>query len=451
MALPYPEGEVFFKRSALNDSLYDWSADNKDHFWDRMLIEYVYNKPFQISSTNDPTHPRSHLRTYDPSGWDTNFDAWSVMSVGFSKADDKENWLSTVDIELCNEADIYREYDKGDPNKVTIRSVPIDKRADFVYIDLLAPVRAIYFPLVYQCGEAFPDLCSYLMVDFKTRNKVTFRDPSWQPPPFTLNPQLGLGFLHGYTLVIDLKRLYYYLFLPHQLRNPDMDLYTPKNSHEPVVSVCGPTQVGKKWGTLTTQPFHVGMDYAHVISENFGVDLVWAPNEYSSFLVNMLVHMVEMGLEFIPVVGPMMSIGFGVAASLIQNPDTWQQDDVLGLGALDIGALVMGSCLDSGKKAQKYTVTGFVQSGESEAAPVGGAPSKAPAATTQGGIFPPSKESTEAIRNQSLKDKALRVGLDLSAPLEKKAQENARREKIVQTALKSLKHSLRDLSGSKGT
>ncbi len=127
MALPYPEGEVFFKRSALNDAIYGWNADDEVHFYDRMLVEYVYNQPFQISSTNDRVHPRCTLKTYNPSSWNTNFDNWSSMAIGFGKGSSKETWTSWTQIELCNQPDIYKNYDKGDPNKVIIRSVPLDK------------------------------------------------------------------------------------------------------------------------------------------------------------------------------------------------------------------------------------------------------------------------------------------------------------------------------------
>ena len=166
----------------------------------------------------------------------------------------------------------------------------------------------------------------------------------------------------------------------------------------------------------------------------------------------MLVHLVELGLDFIPVVGPALSIAFGVTASLIQNPDAWKTDDILGLGLLDAGAAIMGACFDSGKKAQKYTIPGFIESGESEAAPLtGGEPDQAPAATTQRGIFAPRKESTEESRNKLLREKALRAGLDPAAPLEKRAQDSAEKKHVVQAALGSLKETLRELSGSKGT
>jgi hypothetical protein len=47
-----------------------------------------------------------------------------------------------------------------------------------MYIDLTFPIRAIYFPLAQKPSKVFPDLCSYLMVDFRLRQGVQM----WNQP-----------------------------------------------------------------------------------------------------------------------------------------------------------------------------------------------------------------------------------------------------------------------------
>ena len=60
-------GKVYFRRSALDNSILGWPTENKDNFYDRMLVEYVWNMPFQHTGTSYLTQPRSHSKSYHPS------------------------------------------------------------------------------------------------------------------------------------------------------------------------------------------------------------------------------------------------------------------------------------------------------------------------------------------------------------------------------------------------
>lgn len=50
--------------------------------------------------------------------------------------------------------------------------IVLDPSQPYMYIDLTFPNRAIYFPLAQKPSKVFPDLCSYLMVDFRLRQGV---------------------------------------------------------------------------------------------------------------------------------------------------------------------------------------------------------------------------------------------------------------------------------------
>jgi hypothetical protein len=54
--------------------------------------------------------------------------------------------------------------------------IALDPSQPYMYIDLTFPIRAIYFPLAQKPSKVFPDLCSYLMVDFKLRQGVRMWD-----------------------------------------------------------------------------------------------------------------------------------------------------------------------------------------------------------------------------------------------------------------------------------
>ena len=59
MAMTYPEGECFFKRSVISNSFYN--ANDPEEFYSNFMIEYLWNVPSQPEFYDDeiPTHPRS--------------------------------------------------------------------------------------------------------------------------------------------------------------------------------------------------------------------------------------------------------------------------------------------------------------------------------------------------------------------------------------------------------
>lgn len=63
MALPYPEGEVFFRHAALRSNTFNPGDDS--HFYGHFLIEWVYNA---WDEQNGParSHPRAHYRRETP-------------------------------------------------------------------------------------------------------------------------------------------------------------------------------------------------------------------------------------------------------------------------------------------------------------------------------------------------------------------------------------------------
>lgn len=80
MALPYPEGEVYFKRSALQlpQGDYKYSADEPLAFYSHVLIEQVWNAWASSESTipsskNVPTHLRADHKIGSASYYGTEF------------------------------------------------------------------------------------------------------------------------------------------------------------------------------------------------------------------------------------------------------------------------------------------------------------------------------------------------------------------------------------------
>ena len=65
MAILYPEGECFFKRSALSNK--GFSADKPEDFYSNMLVEFIWNQPaFTGPAAWEPHgHPRSYKTSVD--------------------------------------------------------------------------------------------------------------------------------------------------------------------------------------------------------------------------------------------------------------------------------------------------------------------------------------------------------------------------------------------------
>lgn len=96
------------------------------------------------------------------------------------------------------------------------------------------------------------------------------------------------------------------------------------------------------------------MDLAKVVSANLGVDIVWTPYKFSSWALNLFTSLVEFGLGFIPVVGPLLAVDFSITLTAITDPDFFESDNVLGL-SLD----VLGAVIDSASQSKKFMSNGF--------------------------------------------------------------------------------------------
>lgn len=73
---------------------------------------------------------------------------------------------------LPDDSDEYEKRAKGGPVLTTVTPIKLNPSQPYMYIDLNVPIRAVYFPLAQKPSTVFPDLCSYLMVDFRMRQGV---------------------------------------------------------------------------------------------------------------------------------------------------------------------------------------------------------------------------------------------------------------------------------------
>lgn len=118
MALAYPEGECFFKRSALNAQQQDgYHADNCKDFYSHIMVEYIWNQEAYHGSTDAKTytgkrsHPRSEYRVVNGDWWNTDYGVW--CNVPFSYGPTPNDIKRRFEHNLCTWGNRIRDREKG--------------------------------------------------------------------------------------------------------------------------------------------------------------------------------------------------------------------------------------------------------------------------------------------------------------------------------------------------
>ena len=158
MALPYPEGEVFFKRSVLKNNENGLNPDNLSSFNSHALIEYCWNDSVGTGFSRN--------RVCHVSGQKDNkkrYAHWESMIVMFGTEEGFENPVQRVTdgmhysrhsgiermvkTKLPDDTDAYETRARGGPVMTAVTPVKLKPNQPYMYIDLNVPIRAVYFPL----------------------------------------------------------------------------------------------------------------------------------------------------------------------------------------------------------------------------------------------------------------------------------------------------------------
>ncbi|KAF4339488.1 hypothetical protein FBEOM_6609 [Fusarium beomiforme] len=356
MATYYPEGECYFVRGSLRYGTF-WSAENTDQFYNHVLLEYYWNG-WRATGQRERSHARSTWAHGTPQGTSTTrFGDWTHFFVGESRTKSPDNMLRIHSHPNSLNWNECRDHNRGGPRKYILRPVRIyNTNTEWLWIDATIPLRAIYFPVSQRTDQAFPHLCTYVVIDFRHRGSLQMRNLQGQLQTFTLDSYNGLGWRDDITWGFNIPNIIAYLAIPHKLRNPAYNLFTPKSHGEELV-VCATAD--RRWGGNTSvlqhQNFIRQMDFANILSATFGVEVGWRPYQHSSFLRDILVSLTQLGLGFVPGVGPILSVAFGMAVQLIIDPDSFSRDNIL-----DLSMAVLESMINSAKRSEKYLAPDFL-------------------------------------------------------------------------------------------
>ncbi|KAL8922318.1 MAG: hypothetical protein Q9208_005288 [Pyrenodesmia sp. 3 TL-2023] len=335
MALPYPEGEVYFKRSSLKYPGFAIDTDDKT-FYSHALVETVWNSWFNHNDEAKNTKP--HVRAKHVQGlgmwYATLFGVWSSQSALFGDSNDGTNITREVVLGKNTNFNEVRDKDQGGPYKVHLQPIPLGPER-YMYLDLTVPVRAVYFPIAAKSSALNEDLCTYLMVDFRLRKGVKMRSrQSGKVYDVPYSYSKGLGWRAYESLCFDIPGIYAYLVLPHKMRSLDQGLYQTAVVGEELINLFGAENINDKAPAVANRTyvdFHREIDLAAVISDNFGVDICWTPYEYNVWVFDVLQNVVYLGLSFIPTAGPLCAVAFTIFISAVNDPEAFKAENILKL------------------------------------------------------------------------------------------------------------------------
>ncbi|EKJ71528.1 hypothetical protein FPSE_08269 [Fusarium pseudograminearum CS3096] len=360
MASYYPEGECYFVRSSLRLPN-NWNANNRNNFYSHILVEYYWNG-WTATSTQSRSHRRSSWRHGTPSGINnTRFGDWDRFWVGESR--DKNPEIMTAMHSHPNSLNWNecRDLNNGGPRKYILRPIQIQSReTEWLWIDGTIPIRAVYFPVAQQTDQAFANLCTYVVIDFRHREEIDIMDyRGFNFNKFRVTSHAGLGWRESLTWGFHMPDIIAYLTIPHKLRNPDQRLFKAKDRRDDLVVCASSSITWRSSSTVIHHPdFFRQIDFADVLSATFGVEVGWRPYEPSNFLRNLIIDLVNLGLGFIPGVGPILSVAFGIAVQLLEDPKSFSHENIL-----DLNQAIMDNVTRSANKHRKYLAPGFMGKG----------------------------------------------------------------------------------------
>ncbi|KAL8728019.1 MAG: hypothetical protein Q9166_005690 [cf. Caloplaca sp. 2 TL-2023] len=193
------------------------------------------------------------------------------------------------------------DYDDGGPIKITLRPVPVgEKKDNFMFIDMVQQVRAVYFPVAHKSGPHNEDLCS------------------------------GLCYRHHETLCFDVRGIYNYLIIPRQMRNPEKGLYKTATVGEELITLFDCHRI-------VTNP-----------------SLAKAKRHFlRSIDLNKLLGTFRLSwLGLVPKIGPLLAVSWSIGVQAIMNPDAFEAENVLHLSA-DVLQAVVGTAIGANPNVPK--------------------------------------------------------------------------------------------------
>ncbi|KAJ5803269.1 uncharacterized protein N7503_005719 [Penicillium pulvis] len=341
MALSYPQGECFFKRSALKSAEGNrFDAEDEKQFYSTMLVEVIWNKEAYHGSKQcgkAPPHKRSKYKILMDKGVLLDENGKADISVGAHASSWQTMYGNYIHLpfnyghysqpsrraqhELCTWGHRFKLRECGDAYESWFMFVPVPTSDEqWVFIDRLCSIRAIYIPVSYMASEKSQDLCTYLHVRFNNMADIELQYHKDETPgkfaeifdfepvdetttTLTCHQEFGIENDVKTALGINVTKLVTTLIVPRQLRKQDA---FSSGAIILVDSSLIPTKVA---------------------SANHGLSVKWTVgNHKPHWLLNYLKNALVIVSGLVPVVGPILAMGAALGMEAIINPDEFMDE-----------------------------------------------------------------------------------------------------------------------------
>ncbi|KAL4962723.1 uncharacterized protein BDV14DRAFT_210367 [Aspergillus stella-maris] len=296
MSFAYPEGECFFKRSAICSSSYD--PDKPEHFYGHLLVEYIWNRPAFHGCDSDYRrdvhfHPRSAYKVVKGDWWNTYYGNWTSIYFlyGTKPYSDKARYRQ-IEHNLC-----------------------------WFLADRAACIRGIYIPIAHQASEDYPEICTFLQVNVLTHPAVDSEDSlTWVAGESTatiqLDPTLGLAPDGMWTMAINIRQLVNMLSLPRQLRGHNVfSSHIIRIVDRKLTPTKGSPQEARDWTDIS---------WTAIASANYGLAIQWKPPQQTTWFTDFIKNTLTIAVGFIPIVGPLAAVYFPLAWTAIADTGAFE-------------------------------------------------------------------------------------------------------------------------------
>ncbi|KAI1022154.1 hypothetical protein LB504_007335 [Fusarium proliferatum] len=311
MALPYPEGEVFFLRSVLcNKNPAHYQADNPAHFYSHLMVEFIWNVEADhgskaANSWTGHSHSRSPYAIVKGSSWNTHYGNWKQLP--FSYGPRESDIRRRLEHNLCTNGNRFKKHEKGDAAEAWFMTMPMPTKEErWVWID------------PFSASEDYPHLSMWLQVSF-TQNRVV---NIWRGGSSFLGHELnttnGLGVWRNHTIGFDITGLTELLSCPRQFRkvNPYEAKFIKLVYRDTIKTV--PVQ--------DSYSDSYDFSWLTIAQAHSGLNIEWGKGKKGSWFDDFFKNAISFALGFVPGVGPILSIAFSLGWTTVVNPDQFMYE-----------------------------------------------------------------------------------------------------------------------------
>ncbi|KAH7217020.1 uncharacterized protein BKA55DRAFT_627655, partial [Fusarium redolens] len=192
------------------------------------------------------------------------------------------------------------------------------KEERWVWIDMLARIRAIYIPVAFSASKDHPNLSMWLQVSFTQARVVDIWRGGSSFMGHETNPTSGLGVWREHTIGFDITGLTELLSCPRQFRkvNPYEAKFIKLVHRDTVRTVS------------VKDSYHDQYDFSWltIAQAHSGLNIEWGKGQKGSWFEDFFKNAISFGLGFVPGVGPLLSIAFNLGWTAVVNPDQFMHE-----------------------------------------------------------------------------------------------------------------------------